>query len=71
MARPIVGIRGDNYYEVLLRMAGDDGKLIYPDDFLPVAHEFGLSSRIDLWVLENTLAFMNLHRKFYPGCGWR
>jgi EAL domain-containing protein (putative c-di-GMP-specific phosphodiesterase class I) len=65
MAQPIVGIRGDNYYEVLLRMAGDDRK-IYPDDFLPVAHEFGLSSRIDLWVLENTLAFMNQQRTILP-----
>ena len=67
MAQPIVGIRGDNYYEVLLRMTGDDGKIIYPDEFLPLAHEFGLSSRIDLWVLEHTLAFMNQQRKILPG----
>ncbi|MFK3661573.1 EAL domain-containing protein [Scandinavium sp. NPDC088450] len=67
MAQPIVGIRGDSYHEVLLRLEGEDGQLIAPDDFLPVAHEFGLSSRIDLWVLDNTLRFMDQHRNALPG----
>jgi diguanylate cyclase/phosphodiesterase len=40
MAQPIVGSRGDSYHEVLLRLEGDDGQLIVPDDFLPVALEF-------------------------------
>ncbi|MFK3705736.1 EAL domain-containing protein [Klebsiella sp. NPDC088457] len=67
MAQPIIGIRGHNYHEVLLRMKGESGELISPDDFLPVAHEFGLSSRIDLWVIEHTLAFMDKHRQNLPG----
>lgn len=67
MAQPIVGIRGDDYYEILLRMVGDQGELIGPDAFLPVAHEFGLSSRIDMWVVENTLRFMSEHRDALPG----
>lgn len=67
MAQPIVGIRGDSYHEVLLRMVGENGETINPDSFLPVAHEFGLASRIDLWVLENTLSFMNQHRHTLPG----
>ncbi|MEF3089783.1 EAL domain-containing protein [Raoultella scottii] len=67
MAQPIVGIRGDSYHEVLLRMVGENGEIISPDSFLPVAHEFGLASRIDLWVLENTLSFMNQHRHVLPG----
>ncbi len=67
MAQPIVGIRGDSYHEVLLRMVGENGEIISPDSFLPVAHEFGLASRIDLWVLENTLSFMNQHRHVRPG----
>ena len=67
MAQPIVGIRGDNYHEVLLRMLGDDNELISPLHFLPVAHEFGLASRIDLWVLENTLRFMADCRSHHPG----
>ncbi|MGL5969887.1 MAG: EAL domain-containing protein [Kluyvera sp.] len=67
MAQPIVGIRGDNYHEVLLRMLGDDDELISPLLFLPVAHEFGLASRIDLWVLKNTLRFMADCRSRHPG----
>lgn len=67
MVQPIVGIRGDSYHEVLLRLRGDSDQLIPPEQFLPVAHEFGLSSRIDLWVLENTLSFMNRHRERLPG----
>ncbi|EMH4162522.1 EAL domain-containing protein [Pluralibacter gergoviae] len=67
MAQPVKGIRGDNFYEVLLRLRGDDGEVIMPDDFLPVAQEFGLASRIDLWVLENTLRFMDSSREVLPG----
>lgn len=67
MAQPIVGVRGDDYHEVLLRMVGDDGELISPMLFLPVAHEFGMASRIDLWVLKNTLRFMESRRESNPG----
>lgn len=68
MAQPIEGARGDDYYEVLLRMQGKHGELILPERFLPVAQEFGLSSRIDLMVLENTLAFMAKWREKMPAC---
>lgn len=68
MAQPIVGVRGDTYHEILLRLIGANGEMINPNDFLPVAHEFGLSSRIDIWVLENTLRFMARHREEMPAC---
>ncbi|HCB1498039.1 TPA: sensor domain-containing phosphodiesterase [Klebsiella michiganensis] len=67
MAQPIVGIRGDSYHEVLLRMLDDGDKIIMPDVFLPVAYEFGLSARVDSWVLEHTLIFMDKQRKKLPG----
>lgn len=35
---------------------------------MPVAQEFGLSARIDRWVLNATLTFMAMHRKQLPGC---
>ncbi|HEY3984750.1 sensor domain-containing phosphodiesterase [Cedecea sp.] len=68
MAQRIEGLRGDVYHEVLLRMRGDNGELLSPDLFLPVAHEFGLSSRIDRWVLNASLQFMDRHRDRLPGC---
>lgn len=69
MAQRIEGIRGDTYHEILLRMKGDneDDSVFMPDAFLPVAHEFGLSSKIDKWVLEATLKFMDNHREQLPG----
>jgi EAL domain-containing protein (putative c-di-GMP-specific phosphodiesterase class I) len=47
-------------------MPDTDG-LDLPDQFLPVAQEFGLSSRVDLWVLEHTLRFLAEHRDRLPG----
>lgn len=67
MAQRIQGVRGDNYHEILLRMREESGEIIKPDLFLPVAHEFGLSSRIDLWVTEHVLRFMAQHHDALPG----
>lgn len=66
MAQPITGMRGDVYHEILLRMKGENNELINPDNFLPVAHEFGLSSSIDMWVIEHTLQFMAENREKIP-----
>lgn len=66
MAQPITGVRGDVYHEILLRMKGENDELINPDNFLPVAHEFGLSSSIDMWVIEHTLQFMAENREKMP-----
>ncbi|MEJ8322594.1 EAL domain-containing protein [Kosakonia sacchari] len=66
MAQLIHGVRGDDYYEILLRMREENGDSISPDAFLPVAYEFGLSSRIDLWVIEHVLMFMAQNREKLP-----
>lgn len=68
MAQYIEGMRGDTHYEILLRMMGDNNELLLPNTFMPIAQEFGLSSRIDRWVLNAALAFMVTHRKQFPGC---
>ena len=44
--------------EVLIRMKGDNGELVPPGAFLPAAERFHLASRIDKWVLRNTLEWM-------------
>lgn len=67
MVQRVQAIRGDHYHEILLRMPNDNGTLLSPDTFLPVAQEFGLSSRVDLWVLDRTLQFMATHRERLPG----
>ena len=50
----------------VLPMKGENDELISPDSFLPVAHEFGLSSSIDMWVIEHTLQFMAENRAKMP-----
>ncbi len=41
------------HHEVLIRLPGDDGKMILPDVFLPSAVRFGLMSEIDFWMIRN------------------
>ena len=42
------------HHEVLLRLRGDDGKLLSPDAFLPSAVRFGPMSEIDLWAIRHS-----------------
>lgn len=42
--------------EVLLRMRGDDGALVSPDAFLPLAERNGLLPTLDRWVIQSVLA---------------
>ncbi|WP_143354521.1 sensor domain-containing phosphodiesterase [Erwinia amylovora] len=67
MAQKICGVRGDDYYEVLLRMVNMQGEYIKPASFLPVVQEFGLTWEVDRMVLEQALKFINGHRQQLPG----
>jgi diguanylate cyclase (GGDEF)-like protein len=42
--------------EVLLRMRGDDGALVSPDAFLPIAERNGLLPTLDRWVIHTVLS---------------
>jgi diguanylate cyclase (GGDEF)-like protein len=42
--------------EILLRMRGDDGGLVSPDAFLPVAERNGLLPTLDRWVIQSVLS---------------
>ena len=44
-----------SHYEVLLRLKDEQGNLIPPGQFIPVAERYGVISIIDKWVLETTL----------------
>ena len=46
-----------HFYEVLLRL-NEDGKIVPPSAFLPTAARFGLATRIDNWVLEQSFRFL-------------
>lgn len=50
------------YFEVLVRMQGDNGTIIQPGLFVPPAEKFDLMVEIDSWILEHTLTYINHHR---------
>jgi diguanylate cyclase len=54
LGRKATGIRA----EALIRMVQDDGELAPPGAFLPAAERFHLASRIDRWVLQQALAWL-------------
>ncbi|WP_073235040.1 EAL domain-containing protein [Desulforamulus putei] len=43
------------HYEALVRLVGDDNKLLLPGEFIPVAERFGLMAEIDRWVIQAAL----------------
>jgi PAS domain S-box-containing protein len=51
-SQPIVPLTGGQpSQELLLRMVGQDGEIIAPGSFLPVAEKYGLIGEIDRWVI--------------------
>lgn len=51
-----------SHHEVLLRMKGDNGRMIAPDAFLPAAVRFGLMTEIDTWLVEAAIAELARYR---------
>ncbi len=47
--------------EILLRMIGADGKLILPDEFLPVAERYNMMPAIDRWVITRIFQWLELN----------
>jgi len=43
------------HYEALIRMRTDNGGLIQPDDFIPIAERYGLMPQIDRWVFDEVM----------------
>ena len=51
----------DTHYELLLRMRDDDGSIIPPGAFLPAAELYNLAPKLDRWVIENALDWLQRH----------
>ncbi|MHB8985933.1 MAG: bifunctional diguanylate cyclase/phosphodiesterase [Eubacteriales bacterium] len=56
--QPVINIQDGEitHHEILLRLKGEQGELISPDVFIPVAERFGLMPQIDHWVVKAALA---------------
>ncbi len=61
--QPILEIRTQqiSHMEALLRMRDASGRLVYPDQFIPVAEKTGLIQAIDHWVLARAIAMLQAH----------
>jgi len=53
--QPLTATGSGLSYEVLVRMADTDGKIIMPGSFLPAAERYNVATLIDRWVLRTTL----------------
>ena len=65
MAQPILDLSTNavSQHEVLIRMRGEDGELIPPIKFLPIAERFGLVQGLDRWVAQQAIRLIASHQK--------
>jgi diguanylate cyclase (GGDEF)-like protein/PAS domain S-box-containing protein len=59
-AQPVIDIRtgATTQYELLVRMLGEDGELLLPNLFLPVAERNGLIARLDWWIIDQAVRLL-------------
>ncbi|WP_313026971.1 GGDEF/EAL domain-containing response regulator [Pseudomonas lopnurensis] len=62
--QPIISLRGDSFehYEVLLRLLDPQGAEVPPAEFLGTASDVGLATKIDRWVILNSIKLLAEHR---------
>jgi len=59
--QPILPIASDDHslrFEILLRMEDEIGEVVPPSFFIPVAENYGLADRMDRWVLDRVLTWL-------------
>jgi EAL domain-containing protein (putative c-di-GMP-specific phosphodiesterase class I) len=55
------------FYEVFVRLPLADGKVMAPDEFLTVAQQYNLGSKIDRWILINACKRLKDHLTRHAG----
>ncbi|KZY39176.1 MULTISPECIES: EAL domain-containing protein [unclassified Oleiphilus] len=62
--QPIISLRGegDENYEAFIRMLNEEGEEISPYDFLPPSGPSNMASKIDKWVILQTIKHLSEHR---------
>jgi len=59
--QPVIRVRDGkvSHYETLLRLVGDNGELLSPKYFIPVAERMGLIRHVDLWVVSHLIDYIS------------
>jgi len=57
---------GAVWYELLIRMLDERGRLIAPMAFIPAAERFGAMARLDRWVVTRSLRWLSAQRAAAP-----
>ncbi len=62
--QPIISLRGsdEEYYEVYLRMIDSEGNEISPNHFLEAAANMSAATKIDRWVILESIKMLSQHR---------
>ncbi|MFQ6023648.1 MAG: PAS domain S-box protein [Acidiferrobacterales bacterium] len=56
-----LGDQDGTYYELLLRMKDEDGRVVLPNNFLPAAERYNLATVLDRWVVERAFSWLTAH----------
>lgn len=68
--QPIVPMDGDDdndHYEVLIRYRSPDDTIISPGDFLPPAERYNLIEKIDVWVVNEIIQWLQDNKELAEG----
>jgi len=59
--QPVVRLSDNSVdrYELLIRMRSDDGRVLPPSDFMPLAERTGRIAEIDRWVVQRAIALIS------------
>lgn len=60
--------RRERHFELLLRMANDDGTITPPGAFVPAAERFGIMAAVDRWVILNAFKTLAMYPVDREGC---
>ena len=68
-SQPIVPVAGNGnseglYYELLLRMEDQKGRIVGPGAFLVAAERYNLTTRLDRWVVDTAFEWLSRHPEF-------
>ena len=66
--QPIISLNNPDKsmgYEALIRLHGEDGRLVSPAHFIPALEKSGMMSQLDRWVVRDVFAFLERYPKHF------